>query len=145
LIKKYADLNDELFTEEGYKAFAEDLLERMTNPYLSDPIDRAARDPQRKLGFNDRIFGTMALCIEHGIEPENMSLGAISGIHYILNHATENDLPKEISYTNLKYLTDPQVVKVLGWLWDGQESQCGHQLRQYVLDAGVILQDKLDS
>ena len=38
LMKKYAELNDELFTETGFTAYAEDLLERMTNPYLDDPM-----------------------------------------------------------------------------------------------------------
>lgn len=83
LIKKYASLNDGLFTEAGYKAYAEDLLDRMTNPYLSDPIDRAARDPQRKLSPNDRIFGTMQLALEYGIEPVNMAKGAAAGIKYL--------------------------------------------------------------
>ena len=41
LIKKYADLNDELFTKAGFRAYADDLLERMTNPYLEDMIQRA--------------------------------------------------------------------------------------------------------
>ena len=86
LIKKYKDLDDELFTEAGFKGYAEDLLERMTNPYLSDPIERAARDPQRKLGLNDRIFGTIQLALEYGIEPANMIKGAKAGISYLLKN-----------------------------------------------------------
>ena len=82
LINKYAHLNDLLFTEAGFKDYAEDLLERMTNPYLSDPIDRAARDPQRKLGPDDRIFGTMQLALTYGIEPINIAKGAAAGIKY---------------------------------------------------------------
>jgi mannitol-1-phosphate 5-dehydrogenase len=84
LIKKYADLNDELFTPAGYQAYADDLLERMTNPYLGDPVERAARDPQRKLGLNDRIFGTMSLCLEQGVQPKNMALAAAAGIDYFI-------------------------------------------------------------
>ena len=38
---------EELFTEAGYEAFADDLLERMVNPWLGDTIERAARDPRR--------------------------------------------------------------------------------------------------
>ncbi|MCE5340007.1 MAG: hypothetical protein LLF92_02600 [Planctomycetaceae bacterium] len=83
LIKKYTHLNDELFTEQGYKAYAEDLLGRMTNPYLDDTIERAARDPQRKLGENDRIFGTMKLAVEQGIEPVNMTKAAEAGMEYL--------------------------------------------------------------
>jgi len=83
LIKKYADLNDELFCETGFKAYADDLLERMTNPYLEDMIQRTGRDPARKLGLNDRLFGAMTLCMEQGIEPENIALGAAAGIRYL--------------------------------------------------------------
>ena len=82
LIKKYAHLKDDLFTEEGYRAYAEDLLERMTNLHLDDTIERAARDPQRKLGENDRIFGTIKLAKEYGIEPVNMAKAAEAGIKY---------------------------------------------------------------
>jgi len=83
LIKKYAHLKDELFTEAGYRAYAEDLLERMTNSYLDDTIERAARDPQRKLAVNDRIFGTIKLAKEYGIEPVNMTKAAAAGMAYL--------------------------------------------------------------
>ncbi|HBG25637.1 MAG: hypothetical protein A2Y10_15985 [Planctomycetes bacterium GWF2_41_51] len=82
LIKKYAHLNEELFTEKGFSAYAEDLLKRMTNAYLDDTIERAARDPERKLGINDRIFGTMQLALEQGIVPINMTKGAVAGVFY---------------------------------------------------------------
>ncbi|MEN6384948.1 MAG: hypothetical protein ABFD79_07085 [Phycisphaerales bacterium] len=83
LIKKYSHLKDELFTEEGYRSYAEDLLERMTNSYLDDTIERAARDPQRKLGENDRIFGTIKLAKEYGIDPVNMTKAAEAGMKYL--------------------------------------------------------------
>jgi mannitol-1-phosphate/altronate dehydrogenase len=51
LIKKYAHLRDELFTKAGQRRYAEDLLERMTNPYLADTVARAGRDVVRKLGM----------------------------------------------------------------------------------------------
>ncbi|MDD5457907.1 MAG: hypothetical protein PHF37_00720 [Phycisphaerae bacterium] len=96
LIKKYADLNDELFTEKGYKAFADDLLSRMTNPYLDDTIERAARDPERKLGANDRIFGTMRLALEYGIEPENMAIGAAAGLIFLLKAKGVENITNEV-------------------------------------------------
>lgn len=90
LIKKYAKLGDSLFTPAGYTAYADDLLERMTNPYLDDPVDRAARDPQRKLGLKDRIFGTMAVCLEYGVTPEKMAIGAAAGVGYYIKQAGLN-------------------------------------------------------
>jgi mannitol-1-phosphate 5-dehydrogenase len=90
LIKKYAHLKDDLFTEDGYRAYAEDLLERMTNPYLDDTVERAARDPQRKLGENDRIFGTIKLAKEYGIEPVNMTKAANAGLQYLIRFSKVN-------------------------------------------------------
>ncbi|MEN6309457.1 MAG: hypothetical protein ABFD91_17045 [Anaerohalosphaeraceae bacterium] len=84
LIKKYAHLNEELFTPAGYRAFAEDLLKRMTNPWLADTVERAARDPRRKLSENDRLFGTMQLCLEQGAEPTNTAKGTAAGIAYFI-------------------------------------------------------------
>jgi mannitol-1-phosphate 5-dehydrogenase len=69
LVKKYAHRNESLFTQEGFTAYAEDLLERITNPFLADTVERAIRDPQRKLGENDRLFGAIRECREQGIEP----------------------------------------------------------------------------
>ena len=80
LIAKHGALGDELFTPEGFRAYAEDLLERITNPYLDDTVERATRDPLRKLAPGDRLFGAMALCLEHGIEPKNLALGAAAGV-----------------------------------------------------------------
>ena len=82
LIKKYSGF-DELFTETSFRQYARDLLERMTNPYLEDTIQRTGRDPARKLGLNDRLFGAMVLCMEQGIEPKKIALGAAAGIRYL--------------------------------------------------------------
>ena len=38
LIKKYKTLNDELFTQQGFTQYVDDLLERMTNPFLNDSV-----------------------------------------------------------------------------------------------------------
>jgi mannitol-1-phosphate 5-dehydrogenase len=67
---------DELFTPAGFKAYADDLLERMTNPFLTDAIDRITRDLPRKLGWNDRIIGTMRLALEQNITPKIIACGA---------------------------------------------------------------------
>ncbi len=87
LMKKHSSIKDELFTPAGFRQYAEDLLERMTNPYLEDTIERAGRDPVRKLGLNDRLFGTMGLCIEQEIWPNNMALGAVAGLVYYIKQA----------------------------------------------------------
>lgn len=82
LIKKYGSMGDPLFTESGYREYAEDLIERMTNPYLHDKIARVCRDPVRKLGYTDRIFGTMRNALSAGVVPRILALGAAAAIRY---------------------------------------------------------------
>lgn len=76
MIKKYGHLQDELFTAEGFANYANGLLERMTNPFLKDAIDRIVRDPERKLSWDDRSIGAMRLIMSQGITPCNFASGA---------------------------------------------------------------------
>ena len=76
LVKKYGNLGDELFTEKGFKAYVDGLLVRMTNPFLKDAIDRITRDPERKLGWDDRVIGTMRLVMSQGLQPVTFAEGA---------------------------------------------------------------------
>jgi len=81
LRRRYAGL-DPLFTPEGWRAYVEDLLERMGNPYLRDAVERIIRDPARKLGWNDRLIGAMRLTLTAGREPKNVALGAAAARQY---------------------------------------------------------------
>ena len=76
LIKEYADVEDELFTEAGFKVYAEDALGRMVNSFLRDPVERVTRDPARKLGWDDRLLGAMKLARRAGMEPKGLAEGA---------------------------------------------------------------------
>ncbi len=124
LIKKYAYLGDELFTEAGFKDFAEDLLVRMTNPYLGDTIARVTRDVLRKLEMDGRIFGTMQLALEYGIEPQNMALGAIAGIAVLLQKAEEYNLPDNLRCGDRRKLDEVRIESILNWLWN--DRSCRH-------------------
>jgi mannitol-1-phosphate 5-dehydrogenase len=79
LVRKHAGV-DPLFTNQGYARYADDLLERMTNPFLLDTIERVGRDPARKLGWNDRLVGTMRLALGQGIEPRRYAFGAAAAL-----------------------------------------------------------------
>jgi hypothetical protein len=79
LVRRFAG-TDPLFTAGGYHDYAADLLARMTNPYLHDSIERAARDPKRKLGWDDRLVGTIRVCTAAGIEAPRYALGAAAGL-----------------------------------------------------------------
>ncbi len=148
LRRKYASLNDQLFTEAGFKDYAEDLLERMTNPYLGDTIVRVVRDLRRKLRIDGRIFGTMQLALEHGIEPENMALGALAGIAELLKKADENGLPEDLrpclrrgklvpakAGSDWRKLDKTKIERIINWLWNGQASKYTRQLIKHVQNA----------
>lgn len=68
---------DYLFTEKGFKEYAEDLMPRMTNPFLMDAIERISRDLSRKLSWNDRIIGTIRLVLGQGIKADRLLTGAV--------------------------------------------------------------------
>ena len=141
LIKKYSYLGDELFTEAGYQNYTDDLLERMTNPYLTDTVARAGRDPLRKLGINDRIFGTMALALEYGIEPANMALGAIAGIAVLIKEAEQNNLPDDLRLGDWCKLDELKIAKIIDWLWQKQTSEHRQELIKCVYNAHRNLMD----
>jgi len=141
LITKYTFLGDELFSEAGFRVSAEDLLERMTNPYLGDTVVRVVRDAVRKLGLNGRIFGTMQLALEYGIEPTNMALGAMAGIAVLLEKADENNLPGDLRFGDWRKLNDSKIEKIVNWLWTGQTSKYTGQLIKYVQNARKRLKE----
>lgn len=86
LYRKHNQINDPLFTPLGMRAYADDLLARMGNPYLHDRVERVIRDPQRKLAWNDRLFGAMRLCLEQKITPVHLAKGAAQGVCFLLGH-----------------------------------------------------------
>lgn len=79
---KYSNVRDELFTEDGFRDYAEDALKRMINPFLRDPVDRVTRDPIRKLGWEDRLLGSMKLAIQAGAVPQIMARAARVALGY---------------------------------------------------------------
>jgi mannitol-1-phosphate 5-dehydrogenase len=79
LIRKHAG-KDRLFTSEGYRDYADGLLERMTNPYLRDTVERVGRDPRRKLGWDDRLVGTIRVGLRQGLVPRRYALGVAAAL-----------------------------------------------------------------
>jgi mannitol-1-phosphate 5-dehydrogenase len=79
LVHKYAG-RDPLFTKEGYSRYADDLLARMTNPYLHDSVERVSRDPARKLGWDDRLIGTIRMALRESVEPRRYAFGAAAAL-----------------------------------------------------------------
>ena len=87
LVKKYKSIREPLFTVDGYRDYADDLIKRMVNPNLNDLISRVTRDARRKLGYDDRLFGTMRLALAHGIAPIHMARGAAAALTCVTDDA----------------------------------------------------------
>ena len=83
---------DPLFTPAGYQAYAEDLLRRMMNPWLSDAVVRIIRDPRRKLSWQDRLIGTMRLALDAGIQPVRFAKGARAAVAVLAQEAPGTSL-----------------------------------------------------
>ena len=105
LCRRHAGL-DPLFTREGYARYADDLLARMTNPHLHDTVERVGRDPHRKLGWDDRLVGTMRVALGQGVRPLRYAIGAAAA-------AAVLDLPR--------WESEAPLADVLRPLWGGAD------------------------
>lgn len=79
LCRKYRDI-DVLFTPKGFEAYVDDLITRMMNPHLRDSVDRVTRDIRRKLGWDDRLIGTMRLVLGQNLQPDRYARGAATAL-----------------------------------------------------------------
>ena len=91
LCRRHAGV-DPLFTETGWEEYVRDLLQRMTNPHLQDQVARVIRDPRRKLGWDDRLIGTMRLAIQHGVDPQHYVLGAAAALELLQSQSSGHTL-----------------------------------------------------
>ena len=92
LVRKHAG-KDALFTHDGYREYADDLLARMVNPFLYDNVARVGRDPQRKLGWDDRLVGTLRVCIGQGVKPSRYAFGAAAALAVMDRNTLESNVP----------------------------------------------------
>ncbi|MBN1120318.1 MAG: hypothetical protein JXJ17_04515 [Anaerolineae bacterium] len=90
LIRRHHGM-DRLFTPQGYSEYADDLIERMLNPFLMDTIERVTRDTERKLAWNDRLIGVMRLALDNGITPRRYALGAAAALAVLDPSILENE------------------------------------------------------
>ena len=79
LVSRYHGI-DPLFTEDGIHAYTEELLERMSNPWIPDTCARTGRDPGRKLAWNDRIVGILRASLDSGLNPVGLGFATLAGL-----------------------------------------------------------------
>ena len=91
LIRKHAG-KDPLFTHAGYRAYADDLLSRMVNPFLHDSVERVRRDPQRKLEWDDRLVGTLRVALRQGVKPSRYAFGTAAALAVLDRRSLETNV-----------------------------------------------------
>lgn len=106
LVKRWRGVDD-LFTPDGYRAYVDDLLDRMLNPHLGDLVDRVTRDPARKLGWEDRLVGTMRLALAEGVIPRRFALGAAAALAVLDPLAGDGGEATEASLDDIWALSGP--------------------------------------
>ncbi len=92
LIRKYDKLNDALFTHVGFEGYADDVLARIVNPHLHDRVMRICRDPLRKLGYDDRLFGAMRQALRYGVTPRCVARGVLAALRFVVLEGISRDL-----------------------------------------------------
>ncbi len=92
LIRKHSGV-DTLFTVEGYLEYADDLLERMTNPWLGDSVERITRGTERKLGWDDRLIGTMRHALRQEVAPRRYAFATAAALAKLDQEAFEKQTP----------------------------------------------------
>ncbi|MFR7743601.1 MAG: hypothetical protein ACLU3I_10130 [Acutalibacteraceae bacterium] len=72
---------------DGLMLHITDLLGRFRNAALKDTCKRVGGDPTRKLGAADRLIGSSLLCLEQGVKPAYIAVGAAGAVYRYLNEA----------------------------------------------------------
>jgi mannitol-1-phosphate 5-dehydrogenase len=122
LIRKHAG-KDPLFTHAGYRAYADDLLSRMVNPFLHDSVERVGRDPQRKLEWDDRLPGTLRVALRQGVKPSRYAFGTAAALATLDRKTLETNIPLATWLDPLWEMASPDTQekeKVLGLIEEGR-------------------------
>ena len=72
---------------DGLMLHITDLLGRFRNAALKDTCKRVGGDPTRKLGAADRLIGSSLLCLEMGVMPAYIAVGAAGAVYRYLSEA----------------------------------------------------------
>lgn len=132
LIRKWRSA-DALFSQIRFRAHVGDLMLRMLNPYLGDLVERVARDPERKLGWDDRLVGTMRLALEQGLTPRRFALGAAAALWFhrpevrsqgadpapLLEETWRQARPEPVEKKRVLELVSEALPKLRAWLAGG--------------------------
>lgn len=94
------------FDVTAHAAYAEKIVARFENPYISDSIARVARTPLRKLGYDERFIRPMREAKERGLSYQKLIEVVVMILHY-------NDPADEQSVELQKLLATKPVAEVI--------------------------------
>ena len=97
LSKKYGVPLDEVMHH------IQDLLFRFTNRALKDTCARVGADIRRKLAPQDRLIGSATLCVEQGVNPAFLCVGAAGAVYEYLKQ-NNTDQTRENAAETLRQL-----------------------------------------
>jgi mannitol-1-phosphate 5-dehydrogenase len=125
----YAVTNKVLCAEFGYdpddqREFAQLSRNKFTSTVIKDTVARNAREPQRKLGPDERIIGPMKLIYAHGENPDVLMMTAAAALLY---DGEGEDAWREIRRTN----TPEQILQKIGGLDPEQDKPLLDGIMQY--------------
>lgn len=66
----------------GDESDRQEVMDRISNAQLADPISRVGREPGRKLKSEDRLVGTARLAEAAGVEPRNLGLAVAAALFF---------------------------------------------------------------
>lgn len=70
------------FSEADQYAFTQGSRQKLQSRVIVDKTERNARDPLRKLGYDDRLVGPARMVLSCGVLPENLCTGIAAAIYY---------------------------------------------------------------
>lgn len=113
LIERYG------FDPAEHEAYIERILERFSNPFLNDDVDRVGREPLRKLGPGERLVKPLYGTLEYRLPHDALTSAIAAALHYrnprdeqalTLAQVIEQDGPQQ-AILRFCAIDDPALIK----------------------------------
>ena len=119
-------------------------LGRFRNEALKDTCKRVGGDPARKLGAADRLIGSSLLCLEMGVTPAYIAVGAAGAVYRYLNETgTEQSYDaakqvlREVSGLPDEHTLLKMIMQIYGLYLEGETVAAMRRYAQRVKTAGM--------
>ena len=121
-----------------------DLLGRFRNAALKDTCKRVGGDPTRKLAPADRLIGSSLLCLEQGVKPAYIVVGAAGAVYRYLNESgveqsveEAKKVLKEVSGLDESSELAGMILDMYGYYLEGEPISALRRAAQAAKSAGL--------